>query len=54
MWNEALLWTSLVQIDSDNDTEMVWGDCGSLYWVRRRDDLAAGRFDAAAFIFQCY
>jgi uncharacterized protein YwqG len=54
LWEEARLWTSLVQIDSDDDAEMMWGDSGSLYWVMRRDDLAAGRFDAAAFIFQCY
>ena len=53
LWDEARLWTSLVQIDSDDDAEMRWGDCGSLYWVMRRDDLAAGRFAAAAFIFQC-
>ncbi|WP_250001575.1 YwqG family protein [Actinoplanes sp. M2I2] len=53
LWDEARLWTSLVQIDSDDDAEMMWGDCGSLYWVIRRDDLAVGRFEAATFLFQC-
>jgi hypothetical protein len=48
--DEALQWTSLVQIDSDRDAEMMW--FGSLYWVMRRDDIAAGRFEAATFIFQ--
>jgi hypothetical protein len=52
--DEARQWTSLVQIDSDDDAGMRWGDCGSLYWAIRRDDLAAGRFDAAFFNFQCY
>ncbi|BEL05479.1 YwqG family protein [Actinoplanes sichuanensis] len=54
LWDEARQWTSLMQIDSDDDAEMMWGDSGSLYWVIRRDDLAAGRFDAAAFLFQCH
>jgi uncharacterized protein YwqG len=50
LWNEAQHWTSLVQIDSDNDAEMMW--FGSLYWTMRRDDIAATRFDAATFVFQ--
>jgi uncharacterized protein YwqG len=50
---EARRWTSLVQIDSDDDAEMMWGDCGSLYWLMRAEDITAGRFAAAAFAFQC-
>ncbi|MDY7090411.1 MAG: YwqG family protein [Actinomycetota bacterium] len=53
LWDQARQWTSLVQIDSDDDAEMMWGDCGSLYWVMRPDDIAAARFEAAAFTFQC-
>jgi hypothetical protein len=51
--DEARRWTSLLQIDSDNAAKMMWGDCGSLYWVMRPEDIAAGRFDAAAFVTQC-
>ncbi len=51
--DQARQWTSLVQIDSDDDAEMMWGDCGSLYWVMRPDDIATRRFDAALFTFQC-
>ncbi len=40
--DEARQWTSLLQIDSDDDAEMMWGDCGSLYWVMRPEDIAAG------------
>ena len=43
----------LAQIDSDARTGMGWGDAGRLYWLIRRDDLAAGRFDRAAFTWQC-
>lgn len=42
----------LVQIDSDARSGMAWGDTGKLYWLIRRDDLAAGRFDKATFTWQ--
>jgi uncharacterized protein YwqG len=32
---------------------MGWGDSGRLYWLIRRDDLAAGRFEQATFTWQC-
>jgi hypothetical protein len=53
LYVEAGQWTSLLQIDSDPDADMKWDDCGSLYWVMRPEDIAAGRFEAAAFITQC-
>jgi hypothetical protein len=53
LYDEARKWASLMQIDSDDDAEMMWGDCGSLYWVMRPEDIAAGRFEAAAFVTQC-
>ena len=53
---EAARWVLLAQIDSQRfdagDDEMMWGDAGSLYWLIRRDDLAAGRFEAARFTVQ--
>lgn len=37
----------LAQIDSDARTGMGWGDAGRLYWLIRREDLPAGRFERA-------
>jgi len=42
----------LAQIDSDSRSAMGWGDAGRLYWMIRRDDLTAGRFDKATFTWQ--
>ena len=53
LYDEARQWTSLMQIDSDDDAGMRWGDCGSLYWVMRPEDITTGRFEAAAFVTQC-
>jgi uncharacterized protein YwqG len=46
-------WTLLLQIDSDDDTEMMWGDCGILYFWIKKDDLAARDFDDVWMILQC-
>ncbi|MFF4219352.1 MULTISPECIES: YwqG family protein [Streptomyces] len=50
---EARRWTLLAQIDTDDDADMMWGDCGALYWLMRPEDLAEGRFDRARFTMQC-
>lgn len=50
---EARRWTLLAQIDTDQDAGMMWGDCGTLYWLIRPEDLAARRFDEARFTWQC-
>jgi uncharacterized protein YwqG len=49
----ARAWTLLVQIDSDDDAKMMWGDVGTLYWMMRPGDLMARSFDAASFTWQC-
>ncbi|WP_308312470.1 YwqG family protein [Streptomyces sp. ISL-11] len=46
-------WTLLAQFDSDDGAGMMWGDCGTLYWLIRPEDLAERRFDKAMFIWQC-
>lgn len=51
---EAQRWTLLAQIDSDDSAGMVWGDCGALYWLVRREDFAAERWQAASFTWQSY
>ncbi len=50
---EARGWTLLAQFDSDRDTGMMWGDCGTLYWLIRPGDLAARRLETASFTWQC-
>ncbi len=31
-------WELLLQLDSDRDVGMIWGDCGMLhFWIRKQD-----------------
>lgn len=46
-------WQMLLQIDSDDDTEMMWGDVGRLYFWIRKQDLERRRFDDCWMILQC-
>jgi hypothetical protein len=48
----ALQLVLLAQVDNDSRSGMEWGDTGRLYWMIRRDDLAAGRFDRTTFTWQ--
>jgi len=36
------------------DFELMFGDCGSIYFYIRKEDLAARRFDRVWLIQQCY
>ncbi len=49
-WND---WELLLQIDEDDNARMMWGDAGAIYFLMRRVDLEAGRFERAWFVFQC-
>ncbi|WP_371525168.1 YwqG family protein [Streptomyces sp. NBC_01283] len=51
--DEAGGWVLLAQIDSENAADMMWGDCGALYWLIRPQDLAERRFERAMFTWQC-
>ncbi len=44
----------MLQVDSDDEAGMMWGDAGMLYYWIRDDDLAARRFDRAWCVMQCY
>ena len=44
----------LLQIDSDEDIGMMWGDVGRLYYLIEHADLAARRFERCRLTFQCY
>lgn len=46
-------WRVLLQLDSDLALDLLWGDAGTLWWAARHDDVAAGRWDAGMFNFQC-
>lgn len=50
---EQARWTLLAQIDSDDRTGMMWGDCGALYWLSRHEDLADGQATKTSFTWQC-
>lgn len=47
-------WQLLFQIASNEETEMQWGDEGTLYFWIRTEDLEAGRFEKAWQILQSY
>ncbi|MBN2176040.1 MAG: DUF1963 domain-containing protein [Demequinaceae bacterium] len=47
-------WVHLLQVASEEDAGLMWGDSGCLYFWMCRDDIEAGRFDRAWMILQCY
>jgi uncharacterized protein YwqG len=47
-------WKLLLQIDSDENAEMMWGDAGRLYFWIRAEDLAPRQFSNCWMISQCY
>lgn len=46
-------WILLLQIDSDDDTGMMWGDGGMLYFWIKKEDLKNRAFDKTWMILQC-
>jgi uncharacterized protein YwqG len=49
----ATAWKLLLQLDSDDDAAMMWGDVGSLYFWIHENDLRIARFDDVWMILQC-
>lgn len=47
-------WRLLLQLDTDNDAEMTWGDTGRLYFWIREQDARAGDFSKTWTILQCH
>ena len=46
-------WRLVLQLDSDDDLGLMWGDVGTIYWAARPSDIAKGTWSAAMFNFQC-
>lgn len=46
-------WVLLLQIDSDDNSGWMWGDCGRLYFWITKSDLSESRFDRVWMILQC-
>jgi uncharacterized protein YwqG len=46
-------WRLLLQVDSEDQAGMVWGDAGRIYYWVRTQDLRARRFDQAWLVLQC-
>lgn len=44
-------WQLLLQLDSEG--ELMFGDCGMIYFYIKKEDLAARRFDRAWLVLQC-
>ena len=47
-------WRLLLQIDTDEELGVMWGDGGILYFWIREGDARAGRFEQAWAVLQCY
>jgi uncharacterized protein YwqG len=46
-------WRLLLQIDSDDDAGMMWGDAGRIYFWMHKDDLAARNWEQSRLVLQC-
>jgi uncharacterized protein YwqG len=49
----AAQWRLLLQLDSDEASDMMWGDSGMLYFWIREADARAGDFSKVWLILQC-
>ena len=47
-------WRLLLQVDSDDDLKVMWGDGGVLYFWIREADARVGRFGNAWVVLQCF
>jgi uncharacterized protein YwqG len=50
----ATEWRLLFQVDGDDALNLMWGDCGIIYFWIREEDARARRFDKAWLVLQCH
>ena len=46
-------WRLLLQVDSDDELDWMWGDSGKIYFLCREEDIVTRRFERAWTILQC-
>lgn len=49
----ATEWRLLLQVDSQDEAGMMWGDVGRIYYWIRQQDLVARRWESTWLILQC-
>ncbi|RYD63060.1 MAG: DUF1963 domain-containing protein [Verrucomicrobiaceae bacterium] len=47
-------WRLLLQVDSDDDLGLMWGDVGMVYFWVREQDARSGDFSRSWMILQCH
>jgi len=47
-------WRLLLQLDTDDELELTWGDAGMVYFWIHEDAARKGRFSDAWVVLQCY
>lgn len=47
-------WRLLLQLDSDEDLKVMWGDCGRIYFWVREQDARKRDFSGAWLVLQCH
>jgi uncharacterized protein YwqG len=47
-------WRLLLQLDSDDDLKVMWGDCGRIYFWVREQDARKRDFSGAWLVLQCH
>jgi uncharacterized protein YwqG len=50
----AVDWRLLLQIDSEEDAQMMWGDGGRIYYWMHKDAMRERQWDEARLVLQCY
>jgi hypothetical protein len=45
-------WRPLLQVDTDNDMDTMWGDCGMIYYGIRQSDLVVQQFGSTWLILE--
>ncbi len=47
-------WILLLQLDTDPNADMMWGDAGRLYYMIQKEDLKNHKFDKIKATMDCY